>query len=227
MTPERFNKIKTVLNKRQNDLTVLTDEVHKQHNMSAIIRSCDAFGVSAVHCVWASNQYRTFNGTAAGSGDWVKVHTYQTIQTGIQTLQQQGFTVCAAHFSSKAKDYREYNFTKSTAILMGSELEGVSEQAAKLCDEHLIIPMQGMVQSFNVSVAAALLLSEAQRQRQAAGMYQTRRLDEEEYQQTLFEWSYPKLAKLCQKQQIAYPQLDDHGELLDPQGFSNQLNSHI
>lgn len=224
MTPERFQKIQAVLNKRQPDLTILTDAVHKQHNLSAIIRSCDAFGVFAVHCIWASRQYRTFNNTAAGSGGWVNVHTYDSIKEGIETLQQRGFKVCAAHFSQQAKDYREYDFTQATAILMGSELEGVSPQAAQLCDEHLIIPMQGMVQSFNVSVAAALLLSEAQRQRQEAGLYQQRRISDEDYQQTLFEWSHPKLAKLCQKQQIAYPELDENGEVLDAQAFSRQLN---
>lgn len=226
MTPERFKKIQTVLSRRQPDLTVLTDEVHKQHNMSAIIRSCDAFGVPEVHCVWPSDEYRTFNGTAAGSGDWVKVNTHCSTESAIVNLQKQGFKVCAAHFSDKAIAFRDYDFTQPTAILMGAELEGVNQKAAQLCDEHLIIPMQGMVQSFNVSVATSLLLAEAQYQREQAGMYSTMRMKSKTYQKTCFEWAHPKLAKLCQKNNLPYPELDDNGELIDAQAFSEALKSN-
>lgn len=225
MTPERFKKIQAVLSRRQPDLTVLTDEVHKQHNMSAIIRSCDAFGVPEVHCVWPSDEYRTFNGTAAGSGDWVNVNTHLSTEDAIVNLQQRGFKVCAAHFSDKAMAFREYDFTQPTAILMGAELEGVSEEAANLCDEHLIIPMQGMVQSFNVSVATSLLLAEAQYQREKAGMYEQVRIDDKTYKQKCFEWAHPKLAKLCRNRNLAYPELDNDGELVDPQAFSESLKT--
>src|SRR5690606_14244040 len=171
VTPQRLERIEHTLSLRQPDLTVLTDEVHKDRNLSAIVRSCDAFAVPVAHCVWLGEQYRVRRNHSAGSGNWVDIHTHPDIGTAIQTLQQQGFRVCAAHFSERARDYRDYDFTQPTALLLGSEKTGVSAQAAALADEHLVIPMHGMVQSFNVSVAAALLLSEAQRQRQQAGMF--------------------------------------------------------
>lgn len=224
MTPERLQKIKRTLAYRQPDLTVLTDEVHKQHNLSAIIRSCDAFAVQEVNCVWMSDQYRVYNGTAAGAAGWVDVRTHDTTPKAIKTLQDEGFRVCAAHFSDKAIDFRDYDFTQPTALLLGAELEGVSQEAADQACEHLIIPMLGMVQSFNVSVAAALLLSEAQRQRQAAGFFDQCRLDESTYERLYFEWCQPDFARMCQQRKLPYPPLNDEGELADPQAFSALIN---
>lgn len=224
MTPQRLERIEHTLSLRQPDLTVLTDEVHKDRNLSAIVRSCDAFAVPVAHCVWLGEQYRVRRNHSAGSGNWVDIHTHPDIGTAIQTLQQQGFRVCAAHFSERARDYRDYDFTQPTALLLGSEKTGVSAQAAALADEHLVIPMHGMVQSFNVSVAAALLLSEAQRQRQQAGMFNQRRIADDDYQRLKFEWCQPQVARICQRLQLPYPPLRDDGELADPQGFSALVN---
>jgi len=96
---------------------------------------------------------------------------------------------------------------------MGAELEGVGEYAAEHADQHVYIPMMGMVQSLNVSVAAALLLFEAQRQREQAGMYDRVQLSDEEFRTTLFEWAYPDLADLCRKRGAPYPELDEEGEI--------------
>lgn len=152
------------------------------------------------------------------------MHTHPDIRTAITTLQQQGFRVCAAHFSDRARDYRAYDFTQPTALLLGSEKDGVSDEAAALADEHLIIPMYGMVQSFNVSVAASLLLSEAQRQREQAGLYRQRRLADDDYQRLRFEWCQPQIARLCQRLRLPYPAIGDDGELVDPQAFSERVN---
>ncbi|MBU2037515.1 MAG: tRNA (guanosine(18)-2'-O)-methyltransferase TrmH [Gammaproteobacteria bacterium] len=224
MTPQRLERIHQTLSLRQPDLTVLTDEVHKDRNLSAIVRTCDAFAVPEVHCVWPGDQYRLRRNQTAGAGSWVDVQTHPSIDTAIEHLQEQGFTVCAAHFSDRAVDFRDYDFTRPTALMLGNEKEGISAQAAELADEHLIIPMQGMVQSFNVSVAAAIILSEAQRQREAAGLFDENRLDEETYQRLLFEWCQPTITKLCHKYKLPYPELGEDGELVDPQGFSALVN---
>tara|TARA_Y100001001_G_scaffold158275_2_gene177508 strand:- start:70 stop:753 length:684 start_codon:yes stop_codon:yes gene_type:complete len=224
VTPDRLEKIQRTLNLRQPDLTVLTDEVQKDRNLSAIVRSADAFAIPKVHCVWEGNTYHISRNQAAGAGTWVDVVTHDTITDAISDLQAEGFKVCAAHFTDRAIDYRTYDFTQPTALLLGAEREGVSDEAAEACDEHLIIPMLGMTQSFNVSVAGALILSEAARQRELAGMYKERRISDEEYERLLFEWCQPQITAFCQERGLPYPALGEDGELADPQGFSNMIN---
>jgi tRNA (guanosine-2'-O-)-methyltransferase len=224
MTPERLERITGILNKRQPDLTVVMDQLYKAHNLSAIARTCDAFAIQDVHYVWPESEYRLKSASAAGSDNWVTVNSHPDIQTAILALKSRGFIVCAAHLTDEAIDYRDYDYTRPTALLLGAEWEGVSDSAASLVDQHLIIPMCGMVQSLNVSVAAGIILSEALRQRQQAGLLEKSRLPDERYQQLLFEWCQPAVASLCQKQGIPYPQLDAEGELIDPQDFSRQVN---
>lgn len=224
MTPERLQRITATLDKRQPDLTVLTDEVYKPHNLAAIARTCDAVGIPDIHVVWPRDRYRLRTAATAGSAEWVNVHTHANIEGAIQQFQQQGYKVVAAHLTDDAIDYRDYDFTQPTALLMGTEREGVSAVAAGLCDHHLVIPMHGMVESFNVSVAAAIMLNEAQYQRQRAGLYDQPRLPEAHYQRLLFEWSQPQLTKLCKKYGVPYPQLREDGEVADPQAFSRLIN---
>ncbi|WP_300427683.1 tRNA (guanosine(18)-2'-O)-methyltransferase TrmH [Thalassolituus sp.] len=224
MTPERYDRIRETLDKRQPDLTVITDEVYKPHNLSAIARTCDAVGIPKIHCIWPKDKYRLRTASTAGSAEWIEVQTHSEITGGIRELQSQGMKVVAAHLTDRAIDYRSYDFTQPTALLMGTEKEGVSDEASELADEHLIIPMYGMVQSFNVSVAAAIILNEACYQREKAGMYQSARLPAEWYERLLFEWCQPQISKLCRQHNLAYPALREDGELVDPQGFSRLYN---
>ena len=214
MLLRRYERLKQVLNKRQPDLTVLAEDVHKPHNISAIIRTCDAVGVFAVHAVNRHSDLPTYSQVAQGSEKWIQLHTHPDITTAIKHLQQQSYAVYAAHFSDKAIDYREVDYTKPTAVLLGTEKWGVTETAANLVDGHIIIPMLGMVQSLNVSVANAVILFEAQRQRLAAGMYDKVRLDLETYNRVIFEWGYPDLAAMYRNQGKSYPQLGEQGEIL-------------
>ncbi|MDX1459000.1 MAG: tRNA (guanosine(18)-2'-O)-methyltransferase TrmH, partial [Marinobacter sp.] len=167
MTPERLARIKQILDSRQPDLTVLTDQVHKPRNLSAIIRSCDAFGLADMHAVWPKEGYRAFRKTAGGSFNWVTTHTHPTMADAVTTLRDRGHKLYAAQLSDRAVDYREVDYTVPCAVIMGNEVDGVSADAAELADEHIVIPMMGMVESLNVSAACAIILSEAQRQRKA------------------------------------------------------------
>jgi tRNA (guanosine-2'-O-)-methyltransferase len=124
-----------------------------------------------------------------------------------------GFRVVAAHPSSEAVDFRKVDFTAPTAIMVGSELHGISERGLELADELVVIPMMGMAHSLNVSVATALMLFEAFRQRDAAGMYDRSRLDEEAFERLLFEWAYPRLARRFREQGRPYPELGSEGQL--------------
>jgi len=224
MTPERYEKILKVLHSRQMDLTVITDQVHKGQNLSAIIRTADAVGIHRVHAVYDKGVYRPHTGTAMGSHKWVQTTIHQNIVTPIEELQQQGFQVLAAHFDDRAVDYREVDYTKPTALLLGAEKWGVSEGACSRVDGTVIIPMMGMAESFNVSVACAIILAEAQRQRNALGMYGECQIPHEEYQTLLFEWCQPMIARMCRETGLKYPELDDTGHLQDPQAFSRLYN---
>lgn len=214
MIPRRYERLKQVLNQRQPDLTVLMENVHKPHNLSAIIRTSDAVGVLEVHAVNRHSDTPTYSQVAQGSEKWVKLHFHVNILTAIKYLQQRQYRVYAAHLSDLAIDYRQVDYTQPTAILLGTEKWGVTAEAANLVDGHIIIPMQGMVQSLNVSVANAVVLFEVQRQRLQAGLYDRVRLDPKTYKQTIFEWGYPDLAAMYRRQGKAYPELGEQGEIL-------------
>jgi len=214
MIPRRYERLKQVLNQRQPDLTVLTEDVHKPHNLSAIIRTCDAVGVFAVHAVNRHSDTPTFSQVAQGSEKWVNLHSHPDIKTAIKHLQQNNHKIYAAHLSDVAVDYRQVDYTQPTAILLGTERWGVTDEAADLVDGHIVIPMQGMVQSLNVSVANAVILFEAQRQRLQAGLYDKVRLDPEIYSQTVFEWGYPDIANMYRREGKPYPSLGEEGQIL-------------
>ena len=216
MTPERFRKIKAVLDKRQPDLTVVMESISKAHNLGAVVRTCDAVGVLEAHAVWSSRTHRVGNAVSAGSRKWVAVHGHRSVGDALGGLRERGYQILAAHLSSSAKDFRSVDFTVPTAIVLGTELYGLSDAAAALCDYHVLVPMLGMVASLNVSVASAALLFEAQRQRLQAGLYDRSRLDPDSYRALLFEWCYPTLARRCRTRGDAYPVLGEDGALPPP-----------
>ncbi|MGB3694319.1 MAG: tRNA (guanosine(18)-2'-O)-methyltransferase TrmH [Spirulinaceae cyanobacterium] len=211
MIPRRYQKLRQVLNKRQPDLAVLMENVHKPHNFSAILRTCDAVGVFEAHVVNRDHEMPTYNSTARGSEKWINLHLHDSIGDSIKHLKDKGFHIYAAHLSDRSVDYRKLDYTQPTAILMGSERWGVSEEAVNLVDKEIIIPMVGMVQSLNVSVAAAVILFEVQRQRLQAGLYDKVQLDSQTYERVLFEWGYPQIAARHQQEGTSYPLLDEKG----------------
>ncbi len=215
MTPERFLTLKSVLARRQPDLTILSENVHKSHNLAAIIRSCDAVGVFQAHVVSDSPRLPRHHLTSARSRKWVPIVIHADISTAVGCLKNDGFQVLAAHLSTQARDYREIDYTAPTALLLGSELVGVTAKAASLADAHLKIPMRGHTESLNVSVATALILYEAMKQREAAGMYEKSRLDPKIWGQTLFEWAYPDIARRCRDKKLVYPVLSSDGQMLE------------
>jgi len=215
MNSERYARICEMLARRQPDLTVCMEQVHKPHNVSAIVRSADAVGVHEVHAVWPGKNMRTMASSAAGSNSWVTVKTHPTIADAVTQLKSSGMQILATHLSDKAVDFRDIDYTRPTCILMGQEKTGITQEALDLADQDIIIPMIGMVQSLNVSVASALILYEAQRQRQNAGMYERENsmLPEVEQQRLLFEGGYPVLARVAKQKQLPYPHVNAQGEI--------------
>lgn len=225
MTPERAAKIRQVLNARQPDLTVLLDEVHKGRNLAAIVRSCDASGIGVVHSVLPRDGYRPFRGTASGSHQWVEVVQHQTPEQATAALHEQGLQLLAAHPSARSVDYRSVDYTRPTAIVMGAELEGVSQVMLEKADHHITVPMVGMVASLNVSVATAIILAEAYYQRERAGMYGSNRIAEAEYQRLFFKWAYPRFARFCDDKKVVYPDLDSDGYIVETPQWRKLVNA--
>jgi len=213
--PERFKRIKDVLNKRIENLTVLIEAVNKPHNLSAILRTCDAAGVFNANFICAKNEVKTFNSTAQGSQKWVNLINHSTSSAAISSLKKKGFKLYGTTLNHKAKDYREFDYTSNTCFVLGAEKWGLSENLINEVDESIFIPMSGMVQSLNVSVAASILLFEAIRQREVKGLIPKNGegLDKRVYKNTLFEWSYPELIEKYNKLGKPYPSLTDKGEI--------------
>lgn len=215
MTPERFDKLKAVLDRRQPDLTILADDVHKSHNIAAVLRTCDAVGVHRVHAVSPGGEIRRHHMVSGGSRRWVDLVVHSNAEQALTALREAGWRLIAAHPGESSRDYRDVDYTDKLAVLLGAELDGLTPHLVKAADETIAIPMEGMVASLNVSVAAALILYEAQRQRRAAGLYQSSRLPTDEYTTTLFEWAYPEIAERCRKRGISYPTLKEDGSLAE------------
>ena len=198
-----------VLRQRQPDLTILAENVYKPHNLSAMIRSCDAVGIGTVHALNPTGGVPTYNETSASANKWVNMRVFSSLEEVKSSLD--GTQFLAAHLSDEAVDYRRVNYTKPTCILFGNEKEGVSAEAAELADAHIIIPMLGMVPSLNVSVATAVILFEAQRQRLEAGLYDESKLSNEAMNAQAFRWLYARQAALLEAQGEPFPQLDEEG----------------
>jgi tRNA (guanosine-2'-O-)-methyltransferase len=214
MTPKRLERINTMLDKRQPDLTVCMEGLHKSHNLAAVVRTCDAIGVSDVHAVWKSEEAEVRGGSAAGSQNWIDVHNYHKTADAISAMKAQGMQVLVTNLSDTAVDFREIDYTKPTAIILGQEKFGTSDEALALADQDIVVPMVGMVQSLNVSVACSVVLYEAQRQRQLAGMYNKPSLSHERRQRVLFEGGHPIFAEACQRKGLPYPAIDEEGQIV-------------
>ncbi len=188
-TARRKARFLEVLSHRQPDLTLVLANIHDPHNVSAIYRSCDAFGVSRVHLYYTNTAFPALGRkTSASARKWVESVRHKTSEDMFADLRDQGMQVLATSFTEKARPMREWDFTRPTAVIMGNEHSGVEPELLAAADGELYIPMYGMIQSFNVSVASAIILAEAARQREAAGMYATPRFDEATLATRLGEW---------------------------------------
>jgi tRNA (guanosine-2'-O-)-methyltransferase len=213
--PRRFERIKNVLNCRMKNLTVLVEAVNKPHNLSAILRTCDAAGVFEANFISEKDKVKTFNSTAQGSQKWVKLNNHETTISAVSELKKKGFKLYGTTLNERSTDYRNFDYSENTCFVLGAEKWGLSDQLISKVDESIFIPMSGMVQSLNVSVAASILLFEAIRQRESKSLLPLKGegLSAEEYEKTLFEWSYPELASIYRKSGNKYPKMNQYGEI--------------
>ena len=180
-TERRQARIAGVLARRQPDLTVVLENVHDPHNVSAVLRSCDAVGVLTVHLAYTVEEppagafART---TSASAAKWVETRRHDSVAACYDALRAEGFAILATAVEEGSEDLHAVDLRRPTAIVFGNEMRGVSAEARDRADGRIAIPMVGMVQSLNISVACAVVLYEALRQRRAAGHYDRPKLDE-------------------------------------------------
>ncbi len=168
ITERRRQRLHSVLERRHDDLVVVLENVHDPHNASAILRSCDAFGVGRVALVYTNQVFPEISsGVAAQVDKWLQIDRFETTESCVSALHDQGLQVYATQMTENAQDYLSVDFTTPAAIVLGNEHAGCSPEMVALADAAIIIPMVGFVQSLNVSVAAAVLLAEIARQRRA------------------------------------------------------------
>lgn len=191
ITPRRQARIREVLARRQKGLTLVMDNIWDPHNVAAILRSCDAFGVLRVHLYYTREQYPDMmSRRASGSAvKWVDAEFHDDAVAMVTQLRAQGCRVIRTGFSSQARPLPEYDLSGSVAVILSNEHDGTSPELVGLVPDELYIPMYGMVQSFNVSVAGALILYEASRQRSAAGCYAAPTLTPEELDALALDWA--------------------------------------
>lgn len=190
MTPERYKRLTSVLNKRQPDITVVLENVFDPHNISAVMRTCDAVGIQDVfilnnkippHKKWG---YRS-SSTAA---EWLTIHQFTNVGECFTELRKRYKKIYATHLSEDATMLHQLNLTESVALVFGNETFGVSEEITKLVDGTFIIPQVGIIKSLNISVACAVTLYEAFRQKQIAAHYNEPKLGEQQLVELKKEW---------------------------------------
>lgn len=189
ITEQRVQRIRAVLSKRQNDLSLILNNIHDSHNVSAILRSCDAFGVNTVHLYYTREAFPLVaKRSSASAKKWVERIRHTDAKSMIHGFRAKGFQVLGTNLNANAKPLPEWDLTRPTAVILGNEHRGQDPTLDALIPNNLYIPMQGMTKSLNVSVAAAVILYEAWRQRQNQGMYDQSCFPPEEMENLVAAW---------------------------------------
>lgn len=165
------------------------ENVHDPHNVSAIYRTCDSVGIPKVLLLYNLEEFPKISKVSSSSANkWVESERYTETKECYDELHKDGYKIYASLLSDEAVDLYSIDMTGKIAFVFGNEHRGVSKEAAKLADEVFYIPMRGMIQSLNVSVATAVTLYEAQRQRTLKGMYEKSELSKDQFEKIVDEW---------------------------------------
>lgn len=192
MTPERKERLTSVLNKRQPDLTVVLENVFDPHNISAVMRTCDAVGIQDIYVLNTKiPRHKKWGARSSSSAaKWLTVHQFENTEECFTALRKKFKKIFTTHLSSDAVSLYEINFTEPVALVFGNEHAGVSDEVRQLADGNFLIPQMGIIQSLNISVACAVSIYEALRQKNHAGHYNQQRLDATAYATLLKEWGF-------------------------------------
>jgi len=190
MTPERRDRLLSVLNKRQNDLTVVLENVFDPHNISAVMRTCDAVGVQELYVLNTKiPRHRKWGAKSSSSAaKWLTVHQFTDARACFDALRAKYTRILTTHLGPGASLLYDIDLTEKVALVFGNEHSGVSDEIRNMADGNFIIPQVGIIRSLNISVACAVTLYEAYRQKQAAGHYEQRKLEGDMLNGLLDEW---------------------------------------
>ncbi len=182
-TEKRWEKVRQIVEKRQPDLTIVLENLNDPHNFSAVLRSCDAVGIMKIHMVYYGSQPfpRLGNKSSASAKKWIDIHRYDSIPECYEVLRSEGKKIFTTHMSKDSVSLYDLDLSQPAALVFGNEHDGVSDEAVRLADGNFLIPQVGMIQSLNISVAAAVTLYEAFRQKQNAGHYDKPKLTGEDF----------------------------------------------
>jgi tRNA (guanosine-2'-O-)-methyltransferase len=179
-----------VLRARQPGLTVVMEDIHDPHNVSAMLRSADAVGVLEIQLLYTMEKFpKLGKKSSASATKWLNRRQFTSVDECFGQLRKEGFTVFATHLAKESVSLYDLDLTGSVALVFGNEHRGVSEEAAKKADANFRIPMTGMIQSLNVSVACAVSLYEAFRQLMGAGKYDNPALSPKKLRELLQTWT--------------------------------------
>ncbi len=192
MTPERQEKLLTVLNNRQAGLAVVMENVHDPHNISAVMRTCDAVGIQDIYILNTKIQkHKKFGPRSSSSAaKWLTVHHYNDAELCFKVLRERYSKVLTTHLGPDSVNVYSIDFTQSIALVFGNEHEGVTEDIRALADGNFLIPQMGIIQSLNISVACAVTIYEALRQKTVAGQYHHPTLPKERIDWLMQEWGF-------------------------------------
>ena len=192
MTPERQERLRSVLNKRQNNITVVLENVFDPHNIAAVMRTCDAVGIQDIYVLNSKiPAHKKFGQKSSSSAaKWLSIHQFTDAAECFAALRRNYSLILTTHLSSDAMSLHDIDFTQSIALVFGNEHEGVSEEIRALADGNFIIPQVGIIKSLNISVACAVTVYEAMRQKTLAGHYAQKGLGNERYNTLLKEWGF-------------------------------------
>jgi tRNA (guanosine-2'-O-)-methyltransferase len=191
MTPERGKKLLSVLNKRQNDITIVLENVFDPHNISAVMRTCDAVGVQEIYVLNTKiARHKKWGAKSSSSAvKWLTVHQFENNEECFAALRKKYTKILTTHLSADAVSLHGINFTDPLALVFGNEHSGVSDEVRDMADGNFLIPQVGIIRSLNISVACAVTLYEAFRQKNNAGHYAKRKLDEKHFGELFTKWS--------------------------------------
>ena len=190
MTPQRREKLISVLNKRQDDITIVLENVFDPHNISAVMRTCDAVGLQEVYVLNTKiPRHKKWGARSSSSAaKWLTIYQFDNTEECFSSLRKRYSAILTTHLSTDALSLHSIDFTRSLALVFGNEHEGVSQEIRKMADGDFLIPQAGIIQSLNISVACAVTLYEAFRQKNLAGHYNRRKLDDVSFEGLLKKW---------------------------------------
>jgi tRNA (guanosine-2'-O-)-methyltransferase len=189
-TQQRLSRLRAAIERRQPDLHLVLENVHDPHNVSAVLRTCDAVGVGTVHLVYTYEKFpKIGRESSAGAWKWIERIRHVSIEECYSYLRQSGCRIYATDLSDRAENLYDLELASPVALVFGNEHRGVSSEASELADGNLLIPMVGLIKSLNISVACAVTLYEAMRQRRVRGMYDQSALGAGDIEIKLREWA--------------------------------------